>query len=122
MYENSFTEIPDGLVNHLSLLHRFSLRSNRLTYLNSTNLKGLVSLEYLFLQINNITRIDSAAFQDLVNLIYLDLSFNLLRDVPEFNDLSILVYLNLVSNPLLQIALDSFDGFSKHAELIVSPT
>ena len=120
LWGNNFTEIPDGLVNGLSLLKRFSFRGNWLTYLNSTNLKGLVSLEYIFLQVNNISTIDSATFKDLVNLIYIDLSFNLLTNVPKFNYSSILVYMNLVSNPLIQVVLDSFVDFPKNAELIVS--
>ena len=118
--ENNFTEIPDDFFNDLSLLKRLYLAHNRLKYLNSTNFKGLVSLEYLFLKVNNITKIDSTTFQDLVNLIYLDLSFNHLRDVPGFNYSSVLVYMNLVSNPLLQVNLNSFVGFPKYAELIVS--
>ena len=120
LWGNNFKEIPNGLLNDLSLLKRLSLRSNRLTYLKGTHFKGLVSLEYLYLLINNITKIDSTNFQDLGNLIYLDLSYNLLTDVPELNYSSILVFLNLVSNPLLQVALDSFVGFPKNAELVVS--
>ena len=120
LWGNNFKEIPSGLFNDLSLLERLSLKGNRLTYLKSTNFKGLVSLEYLFLHVNNITKIDSTAFQDLVNLIYLDLSVNQLRDVPKFSYSFILVYLNLVSNPLLKVTPDSFVGFPKNAELIVS--
>ena len=112
--------LPNGLFNDLSLLKWLGFNQNTLTYLKSTNFKGLVTLEYLLLQNNDISKIDSTTFQDLVNLIYLDLSGNKLRGVPELKYSAILLYLNLVSNPLLQVTLDSFVGFPRYAELIVS--
>ena len=120
LWTNQLTEIPIGLLSKLSKLRALSFQRNKLTYLDIAAFKGLVNLQYLFLAYNKLSNLASTTFQDCGNLTFLDLSYNVLTNTPTLSYLLHLEYLNIRQNPLVRVTLDSFSGFPKDINMLVS--
>ena len=116
---NELLNIPKASFTHLRMMWRLSLQQTNLKYLDKVTFQGLVNLIFLYLANNTLSQLHSTIFKDCLNLIFLDLSFNQLNEIPTFNHLFHLEYLNLIHNPLTKITHETFAGLPEGIELLV---
>ena len=116
---NRLLRIPKATFTHLRMMWQLSMEQTGLKHLDKVTFQGLVKLRYLYLANNTLNHLHLNMFRDCVDLIFLDLSFNQLKDIPIFDHLFNLVYLNLRHNPLTEITHKSFGGLPNATELLV---
>ena len=82
LHLNKLTSVPSGLAKTLESV---DFSSNRIEFVHELSLKGMSSLEQLYLSENNITNkgLFVQVFKDTQNLLVLDLSKNLLNTFPK---------------------------------------
>ena len=76
LYDNSLSELPDGVFDDLTNLEFLYLNDNSLTELPDGVFDGLSNLEYLYLNDNGLSELPDGVFEGLANLKALHLSGN----------------------------------------------
>ncbi len=120
MHTNMIEKLSLDLFWKLKALTALSLSDNQLTQLNYKIFRGLNQLEILFLRFNRLHTLDIDLFQDTTSLYFLELSGNQLTNIPNINNLNQLAFIGLRGNKLTMIDAQTFSGFPKQAEIVVS--
>ncbi|KAG5668555.1 hypothetical protein PVAND_016493 [Polypedilum vanderplanki] len=110
---NRLTSLPNEIFDNLTRLRILNLQTNQITSLENV-FGSLPSLERLYLYENNLTVLAADSFGIMENLIYLDLSSNPLINIENgaFRSLGNLEYFYAIACQLRNLNSDSFEGLT----------
>ena len=117
---NELEDLDERLFKDLANLIKLKLNNNKLRNLESGIFDGLKNMERLSLMNNQLSNLDSNIFKNTIKLTYLEIYSNSLTQVPNFNELTSLTFINLRFNVLTNVDTNSFVSLAENAELLVS--
>ena len=117
---NELEDLDERLFKDLANLIQLALYNNKLRSLKSGIFDDLENMERLSLMHNQLSNLDSNIFKNTVKLIYLEIYNNSLTQLPNFNELTQLTFINIRFNLLINLDTNSFAGLPENVEILAS--
>ena len=96
------------------------MSDNKIVDVNKEIFRDLIYLRYLYLNNNHFKALSFDLFQYTRKINVLDLSGNGLLEIPEINNFTRLLYLNVKGNKMTGITYETFSNLPNKADLVVS--
>ena len=120
LFNNAIVKLDHYIFRRLNKLQILRIQFNQLEILDKYLFQDLKNLSLLSLEHNYITHVDRHVFKYTFNLRFIDLSSNKLIEIPNFQYLIYLNYLDIRNNTFVSIFDNTFSALSKGSKVFAS--
>ena len=118
--KNALVKLNRFIFKSLRMLQVLRIENNKLEILDKYLFQELTDLSTLLLQNNIIKYVDKDVFKDTISLSFIDLSSNKLIEMPNFQHIISLKYLNIRGNIFVSVSDDAFSALPKGSKVHAS--